>query len=228
MTTLPAGERVLDRRGLMRVELVDAARAKRRDEPRIERRGHRRVLGRHGREPPHGGHVRIVIPRRVALDRRARGIRQSTAEARLSPSPATIRERAACSDASLSSFGSGIEGSECSLGPSGSDDMTKLTDASRRRGGDQGAKRRSRGCLTGVPYGGAGRGCGTGVPYGVRGRGCDHRASRRAPLAYIATMPLRPDEADEVRDDLEARSSGRPRPRRGPACSDGADGMSRQ
>ena len=54
-----AGERVVDRGGLVRVELVDAASAKRRAEPRIEDVGPGRQLRGLRGQTTHGSHPAI-------------------------------------------------------------------------------------------------------------------------------------------------------------------------
>ena len=54
-----AGERVVDGLGLVRVELLDAARRQRGAQARIDRARERRVFGCRGLEAPHGRHVQI-------------------------------------------------------------------------------------------------------------------------------------------------------------------------
>ncbi len=55
------GQRVLDRFRLVRVELIDAARRERADQPRIERRGKRRELGRDRRQTPDRSDMKIGV-----------------------------------------------------------------------------------------------------------------------------------------------------------------------
>ena len=92
-TTLPAGQRVLDRFGLMRVELLDAARAERRVSRGVERRGKRRVLRGHRRQPADGGDVQIRRVRPIDRGRRAASRSQRRRSQRAVACRAIVRRR---------------------------------------------------------------------------------------------------------------------------------------
>jgi hypothetical protein len=54
-----AGERMLDRRGLMRVEPIDTAGSERRPQPVVDTGWKGAVLRGQSRKPPHGGYPRV-------------------------------------------------------------------------------------------------------------------------------------------------------------------------
>ena len=163
-----AGEGVFDRRGLMRVELA-RCRACEAPRPAADRPPPAsRVLRDDRRQPAHRRDVRVVArahPEGHAdVEVRARS---SDCRARpgVNPSAATMRDRAAWSDASLS-----LRARQ--MGRVGGDDMAKLTDATSRSRGDQGAK---------AGDGGAFRRCHGGALQGCLTRGAGPMHLRDAP-----------------------------------------------